>query len=353
MNRPLIVGIAGAIIVLAAIVLTFFIEREPDRPIPATPGATSTAPAPGTAGTGESGGKQAESGQSGDASRAGTAAEGDASPSFDIVRVNPKGDTVIAGRAAPNSDVEVRMGDKAVGSVRADKRGQWVLIPEKPFEPGSHELTLSAKDPDGKTVEGKRSVMIVVPEHGKDIAGRPSETESGPLAVEVPKEAGGAPVVLQRPGGGSGSKLTLDAVDYGKSGDKLGVSGHAPPGSEVRVYLDNKFIGKADADSRGVWTLEPETKVPPGMYRMRVDQVGKDGKVVARLEIPFSRAAPFADLSKGNFVFIQPGNTLWTLARRTYGGGWRYTAIYEANKDQIRDPNLIYPGQVFVLPKVN
>ena len=52
-------------------------------------------------------------------------------------------------------------------------------------------------------------------------------------------------------------------------------------------------------------------------------------------------------------MFVQPGNSLWRLARRSYGEGLRYTEIYEANKDQIRNPDLIYPGQVFVLPKVN
>ena len=52
-------------------------------------------------------------------------------------------------------------------------------------------------------------------------------------------------------------------------------------------------------------------------------------------------------------MFVQPGNSLWRLARRSYGEGLRYTDIYEANKDQIRNPDLIYPGQVFVLPKVN
>lgn len=49
-------------------------------------------------------------------------------------------------------------------------------------------------------------------------------------------------------------------------------------------------------------------------------------------------------------VVIQPGNNLWRIAMGNYGEGFRYFEIYEANKDQIRDPNLIYPGQVFVVP---
>ena len=86
---------------------------------------------------------------------------------------------------------------------------------------------------------------------------------------------------------------------------------------------------------------------------MRVDQVGADGKTIARIELPFLRATPVGDLPDGTVAFVQPGNSLWRLARQTYGSGLRYTEIYEANKDQIRDPDLIYPGQVFVLPRTN
>jgi len=50
-------------------------------------------------------------------------------------------------------------------------------------------------------------------------------------------------------------------------------------------------------------------------------------------------------------VTIVRGDNLWNIARGTLGNGERFTAIYEANRNQIRDPNLIYPGQVFVIPK--
>lgn len=359
MNRPLIVGIAGAIIILAAIVLTFFVEREPDRPAMGTapsggPEATAEAPAaePGDR-PGGGAPDRASRGPAGADEGDETAEKDESRPAFDIVRVNPQGDTVIAGRAEPDSEVVVREGDRTVGTVTADKRGEWVLIPEKPLDPGSHELSVTSRRPDGGNAASDRNVVVVVPERGKDVAGRPSSEPGAPLAVEVPGKEGGAPVVLQAPGGTSDSELVLNAIDYGASGEGLALSGRARPGAEVRVYLDNGLLGSATADERGIWSLEPDRKVPPGLYRMRVDQVGAEGKVIARVEIPFSRAEPFADLGEGRVVFIQPGNTLWRLARIAYGGGWRYTDIYEANRDQIRDPDLIYPGQVFVLPAVN
>lgn len=47
---------------------------------------------------------------------------------------------------------------------------------------------------------------------------------------------------------------------------------------------------------------------------------------------------------------VQPGNTLWAIARERYGEGILYMQVFEANRDRIRDADLIYPGQVFVLP---
>ncbi|HUF45540.1 MAG TPA: LysM peptidoglycan-binding domain-containing protein, partial [Aestuariivirgaceae bacterium] len=52
-------------------------------------------------------------------------------------------------------------------------------------------------------------------------------------------------------------------------------------------------------------------------------------------------------------VVIQPGNNLWRISRVIYGRGVEYTVIYEANREQIRDPDLIYPGQIFATPGVN
>lgn len=378
MNRPLIVGIAGAIIVLVAIVLTLFIDREPDNPMSSgarpesKPASVSpVAPEPrspvrsaakkqqakpsSTAAARKSAAKPATvSPQAAVASPGGSkTAEADVKPSFDIVRVNPQGDTVIAGRAQPNAEITVMQGDKVIGRVRADKRGEWVLIPETPIAPGSHSLTIVSRRADGTEVSSDQSVVVVVPDRGKDVAGNETEKPAGSLALAVPKKEGDAPVVLQSPGGVGNAGLSLNAIDYGKSGEKLGLSGRAPAGAEVRVYLDNKFIGRATADEKGVWRLNPGIQIPPGLYRMRVDRVDKQGKVVARVELPFSRAEPVRDLAEGTVVFVQPGNSLWRLARRSYGQGLRYTEIYQANKDQIRDPDLIYPGQVFVLPKLN
>lgn len=381
MNRPLIVGIAGAIIVLGAIALTFFIDREPDRPVQQgtsssagdPPAATksildSAKPAENRSAAGEKPGSGTDQPENTTVSGADTQPNGQPNastpksepvggvadrPTFDIVRVNPQGDTVIAGRARPNSEITVLQGDKVIGRARADKRGEWVLVPQTPIAPGTHALTIVSRRADGTEVSSDQSVVVVVPERGKDVAGNPASGTSGSLALAIPKDGKRAPVVLQTPGGIGDAQLSLDAIDYGQAGGNLGLSGRAPPGVEVRVYLGNKFIGRATADEKGIWRLNPGIDIAPGLYQMRVDRVDSAGKVTARVELPFSRAAPVSGLAAGTVVFVQPGNSLWRLARRSYGEGLRYTEIYQANKDQIRNPDLIYPGQVFVLPAVN
>ena len=77
-------------------------------------------------------------------------------------------------------------------------------------------------------------------------------------------------------------------------------------------------------------------------------------RVVQRVELPFSRAEPASEgPAPVDRIVVQPGNSLWRIARRVYGEGIRYTVIYQANRQMIRDPNLIYPGQVFEVPARN
>ena len=65
-----------------------------------------------------------------------------------------------------------------------------------------------------------------------------------------------------------------------------------------------------------------------------------------------SRSAPRQRWSSPELstASVERGDSLWRISRQVYGRGIRYTEIFEANQDQIRNPDLIYPGQVFVLP---
>ena len=275
-----------------------------------------------------------------------------APPSFDVVRINPNGDAVMAGRAEATSKVAVLDGGAEMGHIKTDKHGEWVFVPEKPLKPGRHRLSLNMQIDGGKSIKSTSDVVLVVPERGKNIAGQPGNGET--LALKIGPN--GKATVLQNPGGQPGGPLSVDAVDYDDAG-KLFISGRAKPGATIQLYLNNRFIGHAragkdDGNGVGPWSMSPENPVAPGLYKLRADHVDNAGKVLARVEFPFSRAKPITGtaLEKSDFIIVQPGNSLWRLARRSYGEGMRYTVIYQANKEQIRNPDLIYPGQRFKLP---
>jgi len=294
-----------------------------------------------------------------------TAAKEPVKPSFDIVRINPQGDTVMAGRAEPGARVQILDGDKVLGEATADARGEWVFVPAEPLPPGNRQLSLRTVETGGRpAVASDSNVVLVVPEKGKDIAGRPTEEPSQPLALKVPSEGDGATQVLQKPTptpapappapapAPAPLAVTIDAVDYDDRG-RLNVSGTGAPGGQVHLYLNNEFLGRSPTGADGRWRQSPERKVAPGVYSVRADQVDDAGKVLARIEVVFARSILLTDVPPGTLVVVQPGNSLWRISRRTYGRGMRFTVIYEANRKQIRDADLIYPGQVFRLPSIN
>jgi nucleoid-associated protein YgaU len=272
-------------------------------------------------------------------------------PSFDLVRVEPDGSTVIAGRAAPDSDVTVYSGDKEVGKTKADTKGEWVLVPGKPLAPGNTNLSVTSKAPDGKVQNSEKVVVVVVPERPKGDAAKGQAGDKKPLAVLLPRQGGGESRVLQEPDVGEGvgsDALRLQVIDYDEAGD-LSLGGKGKAKALLRAYLDNALIGETIVPDDGNWRLKPKKQVAPGTYRLRIDQI-IGGKVAQRIELPFSRSEAVAKMPGDKLVIVQPGNSLWRIARRSYGEGLRYSVIYEANRDQIRDPDLIYPGQVFAVP---
>jgi hypothetical protein len=328
LRQPIVIATIGAVAVLVAIGVNLFLW-EADKASAPTQRTVTTAVTPTPAPP--------------------QAPKAEGLPSFDVVRVNPNGDAVIAGRAVPGSTVVIFENRQPIGEVRADARGEWVFVPAKPLEPGNRELSLEMRVADQPPVLSDHIVKLVIPERDKDVAGRPAAGGQA-LALRVPRDGRGPAQVLQKPTLETQVAFAIDAIDYDDKGG-ISISGRGTPKSTVRLYLDGRFIGSAEVGADGRWLFLPRTPIQPGTYTLRADQSGPDDKVTARAEIPFARAEAVPQLEPGSSVVVQPGNSLWRLARRTYGEGTSYTIIYEANKSQIRDPDLIFPGQIFQLPK--
>ena len=287
-------------------------------------------------------------------------------PRFDIVRINPQGSAVIAGRAAPGVEVILRSNGREIGRTRADAQGQWVLAGTAPLPPGTHEITVATRDASGRESVGEATIVAAVAPRGVPAASASPISPQGatPPSATPPSAAPaaaaplvllttpqGAPTLLQGPARATGpARLGLDLVDYDDAGE-IRFAGTAPAGATVRVYVDNAFIGDATAGADGRWALVPGSRVAQGEHRLRLDQMDRAGRVVsARIEQPFQRVAVTAMAAGDQRVVVQPQQNLWRIARRAYGQGVRYTEIYAANRDLITDPARIYPGQVFTVP---
>lgn len=251
-------------------------------------------------------------------------------PAFDVVRIGEDGNAVMAGRAPAGSVVVIYDDVTEIGRVTADDRGEWVFVPDISLSPGARQLKLKSILADGTEIWAETPVILVVPE-GK----------GGALAF---RSGANGHEILQGPSGQSGP-VVMDLVTQSKDG--LHVSGRGEPDGRVFLYGDGKFLGEATISPKGQWSLT--TKAEPKV--LRADLVDQAGKVVGRVEIP-TDGAPLPDglkIENGNVV-VQQGASLWRIAQSFYGSGLAYTLIFEANQSQIRDPDLIYPGQIFQLP---
>ncbi len=297
-------------------------------------------------------------------------------PAFDVVSVDPTGEAVIAGRAAPSARVELRDAGKTVAEARADASGQFVIIPPA-LTPGDHSLSLAA-EAGAAASETSSVVAVSVPQPEAKVA-----APLAPAAAPAPSPPALAAMrTVATPPPAAASRVAIQSVEADAAGG-LVAKGSAGPNSTVRFYLNGSNVADARTQSDGRWSLTIKHGMTPGGYRMRADEVHPGGaSVVASADMPFDYPAgpapietpappaaspplavagaagaaspsPAADVVVDliQTALVRPGHTLWALSQNYYGDPTRYPVIYEANKWEIHNPNLIYPGEVFVVPK--
>ncbi len=253
-------------------------------------------------------------------------------PSFDLVRVEKDGAAIIAGSAKPNSEVRLMIDGKELDIVKSDSKGTFAFITTIPK--GDQPMELQLEEVGNTGLKSSETVLIM-----------PSKVDELISPKIIIAEADGQIIVQEQAGVGPDIQpLSLDTINYSASGDVI-LAGRASSNQVVRVYVDNKPV-VLGAVSDGKWLFEiPNIK--EGLYTLRVDALDDTGKVIDRVESPFQRV--IREMESGQAT-IQPGFTLWKLAELKYGFGYRYVQIFEANLDSIKDPDLIYPGQIFQIP---
>jgi nucleoid-associated protein YgaU len=210
-------------------------------------------------------------------------------PVFDIARIERTGDAVIAGRAAPGAIVELLRNGEPHDRAVADQSGQFVMVPPR-LPSGDYELTLRSRQPDGKQATSKQSVVVALNE---------VESSSGAIRpraevpFNVPETVGTNHSVLDQAVGSSQARQPSQRQDIAVS---------QQPHSTAATPL-------SDGGSRSTMALP---------------------KIATTV--------------------VSRGDSLWRISRVNYGAGLRYAVVYKANRDQIRNPDRIYPGQILVLP---
>jgi LysM repeat protein len=173
-----------------------------------------------------------------------------------------------------------------------------------------------------------------------------------------------------------GSRVAIESVEADGLGGLI-AKGSVEPNASVRLYLNQADVADAKTQADGHWSLTIKHGMTPGAYVMHADEINSGGAtVVASADTPFdypaapssaSPTAPAASFSSAGQSSepspadpvvesvqtkrVATGHTLWALSKSYYGDPTRYPVIYEANRAQIHNPNIIYPGQVFVVPK--
>ena len=357
---------------------------------------------------------------------------------FDIVRVEPGGSTLIAGRAAPGALVRLFLDGTLVASADVDAAGNFVMFAELGASETPRVLSMTEERSDGTIVEANANVILApvpplaglaqaepvaeAPVEVAEVAEAPAaevaeavteetvpDTAPAVSADEAPEQATtevdtpaeetpspevqaevvttptssdptagqqsapalpAAPTVLLADETGvrvlqnagdqpeAMTNVSIDSISYDTEGE-VALAGRATGTSSVRVYLDNQPLIDVEIGADGQWRTElPE--VDTGTYTLRVDELNEEGRVVSRAETPFRRESveaiqaleqvPSTSIAPVSLITVQPGNTLWGIAREKYGEGILYVRVFEANTDRIRDPDLIYPGQIFSVP---
>ena len=279
-------------------------------------------------------------------------------------------ETSASGAASSTAQAETEQAETVQAETEQAEAVQAGIEPEAP-----PQLTAAAVSATATAVAQTAATDALSPAAQPDQAGTaaiPAQPPAGDAAIapridSSPAPAPLAPTVLLANRQGvrvlqSGKtvqdtdQVALDAITYSDEGE-VALSGRGSGQGFVRVYLDNTPITTSRISEDGNWRAELPN-VDTGVYTLRVDEVGADGAVTSRVESPFKREAPeaLADAvgeagQPLKALTVQPGDTLWAIATNRYGDGFQYVQVFRANADRIRNPDLIYPGQVFALPE--
>ena len=303
---------------------------------------------------------------------------------IDLARVKPDGAAVFAGTAAPNAKIRIFEGDILLGETIANANGEWVIVLEKSLAAGQHLISVAMERSDGTTEMADRSLAVEIYQ----------DTETKPLVALLPETATEVPVLIQSPDDVDKAKPAATAseaivADTAKADATMTETAAAAPGKAeansqisasqiaalapsaivwrdasrilisgtsrggVRVTVNDVKgqVGEALVLADGAWQVAGSLDMDIAVNQLRFALFDDANQIIARYDLPVKAR----DLAKGQdgspLVVVNKGDMLWRIAYHQLGEGVKYVDIVRRNQQDIADPDLIFPKQIFAVPQ--
>jgi nucleoid-associated protein YgaU len=279
-------------------------------------------------------------------------------PTIDVARIGPDGSAVFAGLADTKSTVTLFENDQLLTQSSANSQGEWVAVVDKPLSPGKHLIIAEMTRLDGTTQRAERAILVEL-----------SATENDtPLVALVPMTDNAVVALLQAPkelAHSDTATVTVDDVLVAAPEIYIGtlswagttslrIKGMAKQGIAVAGTLGRLSFGPVEVTDAGTWQAIIDSSLlgnaPVMLTALLLD---KESEAIAKTGFEVMPAQLEIGRDGSEMVVIQKGDMLWRIAYRTYGNGIRYLDIVNRNKARINNPDLIFPTQIFALPKTD
>ena len=305
------------------------------------------------------------------------------------VEAEEGGRLYVTSQAPPGATVRLYLNDALVAPGSAGADGRVAFTIGRGVRPGDYKVRVDQVDPVSGKVKTRSEVAFNVPaavtKPAAPGAGRSSEGAAPVAQQGNPPPAASVPGPVARLGTPENPATLPPAAAPRAAAPKAPAAlppanseaGLPPaptptltPGQQARTSQDlpsqdlpSQTLSSRESPSRQPSSQQP---TPPALPRpasitpLAPAQVEapalrspgpETAQTPARMQAPaLAERSPTVFVPEIGTATIIRGDSLWQISRRIYGKGTRYTVIYDANQPQIRNPDLIYPGQIFVLP---
>ncbi|MCL2629542.1 MAG: LysM peptidoglycan-binding domain-containing protein [Alphaproteobacteria bacterium] len=253
-------------------------------------------------------------------------------PEFDMVRTQPGGGLVVAGRFIPGAVVQIEVNKKVIGRETCSRKGEFAFSTSSKFKPGNYIVRLLSEDGN---LASKDSVFVYIASEKDGASLSLLMTESGSKFLQAPKSSDNA--------------LSITKIDYFARG-RLRIQGQGLPRLNVGATFNGQPIGAGKvADNRtfGFDATFNDFQANKN-YTIEIKMTDDLGNVVDVVSHSFNM--PESKPGEAAYYTVKKGDNLWVISRRHYGRGILYTQIFDANRKKIKDPHWIFPKQIFLIP---